>query len=254
VSVAPSKTLAPNGVLVDLQTGRATPPFNNYLNNLTQNANAGAGGTVTTAPSSGLFGGGQVADGISIGIAANGVSNAMIRQSAGYSVIGRAFGTTGDVGDITATADNRVLARIGGVLAFIDTALIPATVADGNYGDITVSGTGTVWTINPTVVTFAKIQNIATDRLVGRDTAGTGSLEQLTVGGGIEFTGTGGIQTSAFTGDATKTAGGTALTLATVNANTGTWGSATQAPHFTGGGERHDHPCGFVDHRGPGAH
>ena len=55
--------------------------------------------------------------------------------------------------------------------------------------------------------------NITTDRLIGRDTAATGESEQLTVGGGIEFTGSGGIQTAAFTGDVTKTAGGTALTI-----------------------------------------
>jgi hypothetical protein len=63
-------------------------------------------------------------------------------------------------------------------------------------------------------VTFAKMQNLATDRLMGRDTAGTGDPEQISVGGGIEFTGSAGIQTSAFTGDVTKTAGGTVLSLA----------------------------------------
>ncbi len=52
-----------------------------------------------------------------------------------------------------------------------------------------------------------------TDRLLGRDTAGSGAVEELTVSGGIEFTGTG-IRTTAFTGDVTKTAGGTALTIA----------------------------------------
>jgi len=60
---------------------------------------------------------------------------------------------------------------------------------------------------------FSNIQQITTDRLLGRDTAGTGDIEQLIATGGIEFTGTG-IQTSAFTGDVTKTAGGTALTIA----------------------------------------
>jgi hypothetical protein len=54
----------------------------------------------------------------------------------------------------------------------------------------------------------------ATDRLLGRDTAGAGAVEELTVGGGIEFTGSGGIQSAAFTGDVTKAAGGTALTIA----------------------------------------
>lgn len=54
---------------------------------------------------------------------------------------------------------------------------------------------------------FANIAQIATDRLAGRDTAGTGDIEELTVGGGLEFTGSGGIQRSALTGDVTATAG-----------------------------------------------
>lgn len=77
-------------------------------------------------------------------------------------------------------------------------------------GDVTNSA-GVV-TIANDAVTFAKFQNINTDRLLGRDTAGSGDMEELTVGGGVEFTGTG-IQTSAFTGDVTKSAGGTALTI-----------------------------------------
>lgn len=99
------------------------------------------------------------------------------------------------------------------------------TVADGDYGDVTVSGTGTSWTIDPGVVTLAKQANLPTDRLIGRDTAGTGVPEQLTVTGGLEFTGAGGIQTGAFTGDVTKSAGGTALSIA---ANAVTYGKLQQ--------------------------
>lgn len=77
-------------------------------------------------------------------------------------------------------------------------------------GDVTNSG-GVV-TIANDAVTFAKFQNINTDRLLGRDNAGSGDMEELTVGGGVEFTGTG-IQTSAFTGDVTKAAGGTTTTI-----------------------------------------
>lgn len=87
-------------------------------------------------------------------------------------------------------------------------------VSDGDKGDITVSGSGATWTIDNDVVTYAKIQNVVTDRLLGRDTAGTGNAEELTVGGGVEFTGSGGIQTSALTGDVTKSAGGTSTTIA----------------------------------------
>jgi hypothetical protein len=56
--------------------------------------------------------------------------------------------------------------------------------------------------------------NITTDRLIGRDTAGTGETEQLTVGGGIEFTGSGGIQRSALTGDVTASSGSNVTTIA----------------------------------------
>lgn len=176
-----SKTLPPNAIIVDLPSGRATIPFSNFLNSLTQNVNGAAAGTVTTALGSGLAGGGIVADGISLTIAANGVSNAMIRQSAAYSVIGRAFGSAGNVADITATADDRILARIGGVLAFWDLAVVPATVADGDYGDITVSGTGAVWTIDANVVTNAKLAQVPTATFKGRTTAATGNAEDLTV-------------------------------------------------------------------------
>jgi hypothetical protein len=57
-------------------------------------------------------------------------------------------------------------------------------------------------------VTYAKLQNVsATDRLLGRDTTGAGDAEELTVSGGVEFTGSGGIQRSALTGDVTASAG-----------------------------------------------
>jgi hypothetical protein len=89
-----------------------------------------------------------------------------------------------------------------------------ASIADGDKGDITVSSSGSVWTIDNDVVTYAKMQNVsATDRLLGRDTSGAGDVEELTVGGGIEFMGSG-IQTSAFTGDVTKASGGTSTTIA----------------------------------------
>lgn len=93
--------------------------------------------------------------------------------------------------------------------------LVVGAIPDGDYGDVTVSGGGTVITIDNDVVTYAKMQNISTtDRLLGRDTAGSGNTEELTVAGGVEFTGSGGIQSSAFTGDVTKAAGGTVTTVA----------------------------------------
>lgn len=53
-------------------------------------------------------------------------------------------------------------------------------VADGDKGDITVSAAGATWTIDADVVTFAKMQNIATARILGRTTAGSGDIQELT--------------------------------------------------------------------------
>jgi len=54
-------------------------------------------------------------------------------------------------------------------------------VSDGDKGDITVSSSGAVWTIDNDVVTYAKMQNIsATNRVMGRITGGSGDMEELT--------------------------------------------------------------------------
>lgn len=53
-------------------------------------------------------------------------------------------------------------------------------VSDGDKGDITVSGSGAVWTIDDGVVTLAKMADLATSTILGRTTAGTGVPEALT--------------------------------------------------------------------------
>lgn len=54
-------------------------------------------------------------------------------------------------------------------------------VSDGDKGDISVSSSGSVWTIDNAVVTYAKIQNVsATDKILGRSTAGAGTIEEIT--------------------------------------------------------------------------
>jgi hypothetical protein len=64
-------------------------------------------------------------------------------------------------------------------------------VSDGDKGDITVSGSGATWTIDNGVVTYAKLQDVsATNRLLGRATAGAGDAEEITIGSGLSVSGT----------------------------------------------------------------
>jgi hypothetical protein len=57
-------------------------------------------------------------------------------------------------------------------------------------GDVTGTGTGTVAsTISNQAVTFAKFQNINTQRLLGRATAGAGSVEEITLNSSLKLNG-----------------------------------------------------------------
>jgi len=56
-------------------------------------------------------------------------------------------------------------------------------LTDGNKNDITVTGSAGTWTIDPGVVTLAKMANMATARVIGRTTSGTGVPELLTISG-----------------------------------------------------------------------
>tara|TARA_R110000868_G_scaffold172294_1_gene408182 strand:- start:522 stop:923 length:402 start_codon:yes stop_codon:yes gene_type:complete len=53
-------------------------------------------------------------------------------------------------------------------------------VTAGDKGDITVDASGN-WSIDGDAVTYAKIQNVsATDRLLGRSSAGAGDVQEIT--------------------------------------------------------------------------
>jgi hypothetical protein len=90
-------------------------------------------------------------------------------------------------------------------------------VTDGNKGDIVVGSSGATWNIRTDMpggaVTLAKMADLPTDRLIGRDSAGTGVPEAISVTGGIEFTGSGSLQVGAFSGEVGKTAGSSTLTI-----------------------------------------
>ena len=84
-------------------------------------------------------------------------------------------------------------------------------VSDGDKGDITVSGTGTVWTIDNQAVTYAKIQNVAQTKLIGRTNASSGPPQEITVGNGLKLSGTT-LSTDGVVSGTTTITAGTGLT------------------------------------------
>lgn len=98
-------------------------------------------------------------------------------------------------------------------------------IADGDKGDVTVSSSGTVWTIDADAVSNAKLANVATATLKGRTSAGTGDPEDMT---GTQATALLDTFTSALKGLAPASGGGTSNFLRA----DGTWA----APGGGGGG------------------
>lgn len=57
-------------------------------------------------------------------------------------------------------------------------------LTDGNKGDITVSGSGSVWTINEQAVTLTKMQNMPSQSVLGREN-GSGSPQHVLLASGL---------------------------------------------------------------------
>lgn len=85
----------------------------------------------TLTAGAGLTGGGDGTVNRSIAVATGGITNAMIRDSAALSLLGRAGATPGSVADIVAAADGQYMRRASGSLAFgaIADADLPSTIA-----------------------------------------------------------------------------------------------------------------------------
>ena len=90
-----------------------------------------------------------------------------------------------------------------------------ATVGDGDYGDIVVSGTGATFTINDEAVTNAKMANMAEARIKGRAVgAGTGVVTDLTGAQAAAILGLTGL-TDGDKGDIVVTLSGSTWTIDT---------------------------------------
>lgn len=109
--------------------------------------------------------------------------------------------------------------------------------ADGDKGDITVTNNFATWTIDNGVVNFNKVQNITSGKVLGRSTAGVGTVEQLSTSGSgdvvlstspvisgistVQFLRStnavvsGVVTATAFVGDGTGLTGVTALSIST---------------------------------------
>ncbi len=76
--------------------------------------------------------------------------------------------------------DGQVLTMVSGVPAWAADG--GGGVTDGNKGDITVSSAGTVWTVNAAAITYAKIQDVSGNSILGRAASGAGVLSEIAIG------------------------------------------------------------------------
>jgi len=119
------------------------------------------------------------------------------------------------VGDVTQYTDEMAQDAIG---AMIDSTLVyvdatPLLTRAALTGDVTASQGSNATTIANDAVTFAKMQNIVTDSLIGRDTAGSGDPENILLNSTLSMDGSGNLQRAALTGDVTASAGSNATTI-----------------------------------------
>jgi hypothetical protein len=114
----------------------------------------------------------------------------------------------GGGGTVTAVTASLPLTSSGGTTPNIALTYNGSLTLDGSNqlqraaltGDVTAAAGSNATTIAPQAVVYSKIQNLATDRLLGRDSAGAGSVEEIALSTGLAFTGAGSITANLSTG------------------------------------------------------
>jgi hypothetical protein len=141
----------------------------------------GTNGQVLTTDGSGVLSwttvsGGGVSDGDKGDITVSGsgtvwtidndvVTYAKMQHASGHSIIGRSSNTAGTLAEITSSGNGQVLHTNGSNLHF------------GTIGDSSITSSS---------ITYSRLQDVSTNnRLLGRSTAGAGSIEEITVGSGL---------------------------------------------------------------------
>ena len=107
------------------------------------------------------------------------------------------------------------------------------SISDGDKGDITVSGVGTVWTVDANSITTSKLQTVGAQTLLGRSGATTGNVEQIGLSADLEIDGSKNLalvnalaqQSITLTAGTGLTGGGTLAANRTFNVAYGTTAS-----------------------------
>jgi hypothetical protein len=71
-----------------------------------------------------------------------------------------------------------------------DEADVAIGLATGDYGDVTVGGGGSTMTVDDNAISYAKIQNVTASRVLGRGDSGSGPPQELSLGQGLQVSGT----------------------------------------------------------------